>query len=124
MSISKNEIRIEYTKGSGPGGQNRQKNETACTITHLETGLKAYCCNERSRSANYKKAMKELEQRLKALKEEVKAKDKKQRRERAIRETKTIRTYDYSRGVVTDHRTGKSASIKDILQKGKLDKLR
>lgn len=124
MSLGKNEIRVEYTKGSGPGGQNRQKNETACTITHLETGLKTYCCNERSRAANYRKALKELEQRVKGLKEEAKAKGKKERRDKAIKETKTIRTYDFSRGVVTDHRTGKSASIKDILYKGKLDKLK
>lgn len=124
MSIDKSELRIEYMRGTGKGGQKKNKTDSACRITHLPTGITAFCQDERSQGANYKQAMKTVEQRLKALKEEVKAKDKKQKRDIAIRETKNVRTYDFSRGVVTDHRTGKSASIKDILYKGKLEKLR
>jgi protein subunit release factor A len=52
------------------------------------------------------------------------ANSKKQRRDKAIHTNERVRTYDYSRGVVTDHRTGKVASLKDILEKGRLDKLR
>ncbi len=35
-----------------------------------------------------------------------------------------IRTYMFHKGIVKDHRTNKTASIKDILQKGKIELLR
>lgn len=68
--------------------------------------------------------MEEMEKRLKELKEAEQAEKKKRHRDYKIKNETRIRTYDYSRGIVTDHRTDKSASIKDILGKGLLDKLR
>jgi peptide chain release factor 1 len=124
MNIDKSELRIEYMRGTGKGGQKKNKTDSACRITHLPTGITAFCQDERNRLANYKQALKTIEQRLKAHKDGAKAKKKKERRDRAIQDHTTVRTYDFSRGVVTDHRTGKSASIKDILYKGKLDKLK
>jgi protein subunit release factor A len=68
--------------------------------------------------------MKLLEDRVNEYLEQRKARDKKAERDERIHNTERVRTYDYSRGVVTDHRTGKIASLKDILVKGLLDKLR
>jgi protein subunit release factor A len=52
------------------------------------------------------------------------ARQRKARRDYAIRNEERVRTYDYSRNLVTDHRTGKTAPIKEILEKAKLEKLR
>ena len=52
---------------------------------------------------------------------EAKAKES---RDVAIHDHTIVRTYNFSRGIVQDHRTGKEASVKGILGKGKLDKLR
>lgn len=68
--------------------------------------------------------MEEMEKRLKEIRDAEEAAKRKARRDHAIHNEIRIRTYDFSRGVVTDHRTGKTASLKDILIKGLLDKLR
>ena len=78
----------------------------------------------RNQHQNKREAIKELEKRLKEHAEQERAKQKKAKREDAIRNETRVRTYDFSKGIVTDHRTGKKASLKDILQKGLLDKLR
>lgn len=122
--INKSDLKIEYMRGTGAGGQHKNKTESACKLTHIPSGLTSYCQDERSRNANYKKAMKTLEERVAGLKESKKADERKKRRDVAIKDNTVVRTYDFSRGVVTDHRTGKSASIKDVLYKGKLDKLK
>lgn len=122
--MNKKEYKVIYTKGSGPGGQNVQKNETACTIIHIESGIKSYCCDERSRSTSYKKALKELEKRIKDVQKEEKAKERKSRRDFLIHNTVTVRTYDFKRNEVRDHRTGKRSTIDQILNKGNLEKLR
>jgi len=122
--INKAELKIEYMRGTGPGGQKKNKTESACKITHIPTGITAYCQDERTKTANYRLAMKTIEQRIAEDKANKKAEIRKQRRDIAIKDTTIVRTYDFSRGLVTDHRTGKTGSIKDILRKGKLDKLR
>ena len=121
--MDKKDLKIEYMRGTGPGGQNKNKVNSACRVTHIPTGIQSYC-DERDQGTSRKKAIKELENRIKEAKDNVRASAKKARRDDAIHNTKTIRTYDFKRGVVEDHRTGKTATIKDILIKGKLDKLR
>jgi protein subunit release factor A len=78
----------------------------------------------RNRHKNERAAWKEMERRLKEAEQEKRDKAKKEKRDKAIHDTKRIRTYDFSRGIVTDHRTGKSAPLKRVLEKGDLDCLR
>lgn len=116
-------IEIRWTKGQGPGGQRKNKVATCCVMTHVPTGL-IVRVDGRSRRANEKAALKLLMRRVRESKAETAATTRKARRDERIHEHDRIRTYDFSRRVVTDHRTGKTASIKDILGKGLLDKLR
>lgn len=114
---------IEYLRGSGPGGQHRNKTESACRITDIATGLSAFA-DTRSREASYRMALADLEAKIKAAAAESVARDRKARRDAAIKDNQTVRTYHFPRGTVTDHRSGKTASIQDVLKKGRLDKLR
>lgn len=124
MDITKKDLRIEYTRGTGPGGQRKNKVETACRITHIPTGTTAYA-DERSQKHSYRLAMNELTKRLRDAIEAEKASVKKERRDHKVKNPeRAIRTYDYKAGLVYDHRTGKNATIKDILKKGKLELLR
>lgn len=120
--MNKKDLKIEYMHGTGPGGQNKNKLETACRITHIPTGIQAYS-DERKRRVSFKKAMACLKQRLRARALASAAAQKKQRRDKAIHDTKRIRTYDFQRGTVKDHRTGKVASLKEVLGKGRIDLL-
>jgi protein subunit release factor A len=121
--IPKNEIKIEKTKGPGKGGQRKNKVETACRMTHIPTGISVFG-NKATQKQSQKFALKELTKKVESHKMEKRAAAKKSRRDHAIHNTKTIRTYDKKAGVVKDHRTGKTASYKDVLEKGKLDLLK
>lgn len=62
--VTKNDLRIEYFRGSGKGGQHRNKRDTACRITHLPTGTQAKAEDQRSREQNLRTAFQRLAKRL------------------------------------------------------------
>lgn len=114
---------FRYTRGQGPGGQHKNKTDSCVIATHKPTGIEVKC-DGRNQHQNKRAAIKQLEARVKEHWEQQKAKQRKKQRDERIRNTTRVRTYDFSRGVVTDHRSGKTASLKDILEKGMLYKLR
>jgi peptide chain release factor 1 len=116
-------IEIRWTKGQGPGGQHKNKVETCCVATHKPSGIQV-TVDGRSRRQNEKQARKLLKRRVEEERLNQLAARRKAARDEKIRNTERVRTYDYSRGVVTDHRTGKKASIKDVMVKGQLERLR
>lgn len=118
--LNKKNVQIEYTKGKGPGGQHKNKVATCVRATHVPTGI-VVVIDGRKRRHNEKKALQELERRVHELRAKKRAVHKKHRRDIKIHERNIVRTYDYKHDRVTDHRTGKSASIKQVLEKGKLD---
>ena len=58
------ECREIRTKRSGPGGQHRNKTETAVVLTHLPTGLTAEASERRSQSENRRMALWRMRLRL------------------------------------------------------------
>lgn len=67
VKISPDEIDVEFTKASGPGGQNVNKRETAVRVVHKATKLSAFVSNERSQAQNKEKALEILKGKLFAL---------------------------------------------------------
>lgn len=121
--INKSDLKIERIRGTGPGGQRRNKVATCVRLTHLPTGL-VVTADCRTQPESMRQAMEEMEKRIKDAKAETKAVAKKARRDKAIHDTPTIRTYDFKAGVVRDHRTGKVAPLKQVLGKGKIELLK
>lgn len=72
IEINPDELRVDYYKASGPGGQYVNKRMTAVRITHLPTNTVAACQSERSQAQNKEKAMSLLTSRLYQLKLEQK----------------------------------------------------
>lgn len=77
VKISPNDIKVEYSRSSAPGGQNVNKRETAVRLVHLPTNLSVHIESERSQAQNREKAQVLLEAKLyKLLEDERKAKEK------------------------------------------------
>lgn len=64
LDINPDDIRIEFSKSGGPGGQNVNKRETAVRIVHIPTNMSVSCSTERSQEQNRDKAMNLLKGKL------------------------------------------------------------
>ncbi|MBY0372074.1 peptide chain release factor-like protein [bacterium] len=61
------DLEITHTKGSGPGGQNRNKRSTAVRIVHLPTGTTIFATERRSQLQNLEAGLQRLEEKLEKL---------------------------------------------------------
>ncbi|MBU4350964.1 peptide chain release factor 2 [Patescibacteria group bacterium] len=72
MEIKPEDIKIEFYRASGPGGQNVNKRESSVRIIHLPSRIIVACQIERTQADNRRKAMAMLTSRLAVLEEEKK----------------------------------------------------
>lgn len=122
MKIDKKKFSVVITKGSGAGGQHRNKVETCVTITHLPTGMKETCQETRHKNKNIELAYERLLKKIEDQKSEQKHIQRNDKRVKTIEDAGIIRTYNFPRNEVKDHRTGKTANLKKVLN-GDLDLL-
>lgn len=125
MPIPPEEIKIEFAKSSGPGGQNVNKRETAVRLVHTPTKIAVHVSSERSQAQNREKAMEILSAKLYKMRE-----DEKRAKERGMQISKTtdiewgnqIRSYVlHPYKMVKDHRTGAETAQVDKVLAGDID---
>lgn len=56
FQVDPKDIKYQFTRSSGPGGQAVNKIESACRATHIPTGLQVFIQEQRSQDMNKKRA--------------------------------------------------------------------
>jgi peptide chain release factor 2 len=125
IEIPDDDIRVEYSKSSGPGGQNVNKRETAVRVVHIPTNIAVHVETERSQAQNKEKALALLQAKLyKMLEEERKAKEKGMyvSKTTQIEWGNQIRSYVlHPYKMVKDHRTNVEVRDVESVLDGELD---
>lgn len=124
--IPPDDIRIETSKSSGPGGQNVNKRETAVRIVHIPTNIAVHVATEREQERNKQKALEILAAKLFKLDEEKRKADIEGRQISKTMEIEwgnQIRSYVlHPYKMVKDHRTDvETSNVESVLEKGELD---
>lgn len=125
ITLNKKDVEEKFMRGSGKGGQHRNKTDTACQIKHIPTGIIVRSENERSQAANRENAWKELERRLQQqLNDDVLREGSKTRLSQAGSGQRgdKRRTYRDQDDSVVDNVTGKRATLSRII-KGEIELL-
>lgn len=125
IDIRPEDIEMEATRSSGPGGQHVNKTSSAVRLTHIPSGLVVFCQDERSQHKNRAKAMRLLKSRL----FDMQIRKAQQERD-ALRRTligsgdrsERIRTYNFPQNRCTDHRINCNLNLEPVIA-GDLDKL-
>lgn len=117
LSLSRKDFRIDTFRGTGKGGQKRNKTDSAVRITHIETGYAATCEAERSQAQNKKTAF------LKLWEEQLRPHYYPDIQKERAPNPNRVRTYHEPRGVVKDDRTGLVYSFDDVVHGNGLERV-
>ncbi len=124
VDIDSNDLRIDFYRSSGPGGQSVNTTDSAVRITHEPTGLVVSCQDEKSQHKNKDRAMKILRARLKEKLEQEQQQERSEARKSQVGSgdrSEKIRTYNFPQGRVSDHRINLTEHKLEQILDGELD---
>lgn len=124
LQIPEKDLRFEFSRSGGPGGQNVNKVETAVRVVHLPTGITVSCRAERSQIQNRKRALSLLKAKIFQLMKKHQIDELSELRVKIKPEWgNQIRSYILNPyQLVKDHRTEvETTNVAEVLD-GKLDK--
>jgi peptide chain release factor 1 len=126
VEIKESDVKMDFYRSSGPGGQNVNKTSSAVRLTHLPTGIVVAIQEESSQHKNRARAYRVLRSKIyDHLERERREKEQNLRRSQigSGDRNQRIRTYNFPQSRVTDHRINKNFNIERIVEEGDLDEL-
>lgn len=115
-SYTKKDFRIDTFSAGGPGGQNQNKKQSGCRITHLPTGLVGESREHREFSRNKSTAFNRLVDLIKVYWTNKVRADK-------VISDEVVRTYHAVDNRVKDHGSGLMGSYSQVIHGKELDKM-
>lgn len=126
IAINPNDIKMDFYRSSGKGGQNVNKRQTAIRLTHLPTGIVVTSQTQRNLEQNKQTAMSILQAKLyKIEQQKIESSVAGARKEQigTMERAEKIRTYNFPQDRLTDHRLNKKWHGIDKILNGKIDKM-
>lgn len=119
VQIDPADLDESFTRGSGKGGQHRNKTDSCVVLVHKPSGIQVRIDGGRSQYINRQTALGVLRARLKAAANERSTTNRNASRRRQLgtgMRSDKVRTVAFQRGSVTDHRTGRTTQLKRYLR--------
>ncbi len=126
VDLDMQDVRIERTTSTGPGGQSVNTTYSAIKLHHEPTGIIVSCQDQKSQHKNLEKALKVLRSRLYELEISKRKEEDSQKRNLMVSSgdrSAKIRTYNYPQGRVTDHRINLTLYDLQNIVNGDIDKI-
>lgn len=124
--LDEKELRIDTYRSSGAGGQHVNTTDSAVRITHIPTGVVAYCQDERSQHKNKDKALRQLKAKIADMERQKKHDEEASLRASQVGSgdrSERIRTYNFPQNRLTDHRINLTLYSLDRVMEGELDEV-
>ena len=126
FQLDLNDCKFDVFRASGNGGQCVNTTDSAVRLTHIPTGIVISCQDEKSQLKNRDKALRVLRSRLYDMELQKRHDEEAEARRSQVGtgdRSEKIRTYNFPKGRVTDHRIKLTLHRLDTILNGDLDEI-
>lgn len=126
VELEDKDLRVDTYRASGAGGQHVNTTDSAVRVTHVPSGLVAYCSEERSQIKNRATALRLLRAKIAdkiRLEKEMELKSERASQVGSGDRSERIRTYNFPQNRLTDHRIDLTLFSLTEVMEGDLDQV-
>ena len=126
IEIKPDDLKWDFFRSGGSGGQNVNKVSTAVRLTHIPTNTVVECREERFQGRNREKALEILHSKIYTQMQEQSVKNLTDLRSSQVgsaERSEKIRTYNFPQDRITDHRINKTWHSIDKVMNGEIENI-